>query len=66
MNIPPPPSLGTMFRYRAKTVLGLIRHFTQKNRIFMLPLLLFLLVAALLLVLTSGLSYVAPFVYAIF
>jgi hypothetical protein len=66
MNVPPPPSAGTMLRYRVTTIVGLIRHFTHRNRIFMLPLLLFLLVTAVLLVLTSGLSYVAPFVYAIF
>jgi hypothetical protein len=51
---------------RMRTVLGLILHFFRPNRFFLVPLLLVLLLAGLLLVLTGGLSYVAPFWYAIF
>ncbi len=41
-------------------------HFCHRQRFFLAPLLLVLLAAATLLVLTGGLSYVAPFVYAPF
>lgn len=49
----------------AATIGQLIRHFSSGRRIFMLPILLLILVSSLLLVLAGGLSYVAPFVYAI-
>ncbi len=48
------------------TVRELLRHFTRRNRLLLIPLLVVLLLATLLLVLTQGLSYVAPFVYALF
>jgi len=51
---------------RLRTVGGLIAHFARRQRFVLLPLLLVLLVAGLLLLATGGLSYVAPFVYAIF
>jgi hypothetical protein len=51
---------------RLDTVGQLFRHFTRRGRLFMLPLLLLVMVSALLLVVAGGLSYVAPFVYAIF
>ena len=51
---------------RLRTLGGLVAHFTHRQRFFLAPLLIVLLLAALLLVLTGGLSYVAPFVYAIF
>jgi hypothetical protein len=51
---------------RIRTVAALILHFARPNRFFLLPLLLILLAAGLLLLLTNGLSYVAPFWYAIF
>jgi len=51
---------------RLRTVAGLLGHFLHRQRFFLAPLLLVLLAAAVLLVLTGGLSYVAPFVYAIF
>lgn len=51
---------------RAGTVWTLIVYFTRRERIFLAPLLAVLLIAAVLLVATGGLSYVAPFVYAIF
>ncbi len=51
---------------RLDTVGQLFRHFTRRGRLFMLPLLLLVMVSALLLIVAGGLSYVAPFVYAIF
>ena len=50
----------------ARTVAQLVGHFLHRRRFFRAPLLFVLLAAAILLVLTGGLSYVAPFVYAIF
>jgi hypothetical protein len=38
----------------------------HRERFFLAPLLVVLLAAAVLLILTGGLSYVAPFIYAIF
>lgn len=51
---------------RLRTIGALIAHFATRQRFFLLPLLLVLLVAGILLLLTGGLSYVAPFVYTIF
>jgi hypothetical protein len=51
---------------RAVTVGLLLRHFTRRRRLFMLPLLLVLMASGILLLMTGGLSYVAPFVYAVF
>ena len=51
---------------RWTTVAGLIRHFAHRQRFFLAPLLLVILAAGVLLVLTGGLSYVAPFVYTLF
>ena len=59
----PPARAGVS---RLRTVLDLIVYFTRRERFFLAPLLAVLLAAAVLLVLTGGLSYVAPFVYAIF
>ena len=53
-------------RSRFTTVRALIAHFLHGQRFFMIPLLLVLLAAGLLLVVTGGLSYIAPFVYALF
>ena len=49
-----------------RTVVDLVRHFARAQRFFLLPLLLVLLLAGLLLCLTSGLAYVAPFSYTLF
>lgn len=49
-----------------RTIRELFGHFVQRNRLVLIPLLLVLLLAAALLVLTQGIGYVAPFVYAIF
>ncbi|GHG70993.1 DUF5989 family protein [Comamonas sp. JC664] len=51
---------------RGRTVSQLVAHFAKGHRLFLLPLLLVLLLAAVLLMLTGGLSYVTPFLYAIF
>ena len=54
------------FFRRLRTIGRLVAHFATRQRFFLLPLLLVLLVAGVLLLLTGGLSYVAPFVYTIF
>jgi len=54
------------FLSRAATLGSLIKYFTRRGRWIMLPLLIFLLISGLLLILTGGLSYVAPFVYTLF
>jgi hypothetical protein len=51
---------------RLRTIASLVGHFAHRERFFLAPLLAVLLAAAVLLVLTGGLSYVAPFIYAIF
>lgn len=51
---------------RARTVLALLGHFAQRGRWFLIPFVLILLLSGLLLLLTGGLSYVAPFLYGIF
>lgn len=51
---------------RWKTISELLGHFGARERAFLLPLLLVLLLAAGLLAATSGLSYVAPLVYTLF
>lgn len=51
---------------RLTTITELVRHFVDTKRWVLLPLLLVLLLSSVLLALTGGLSYVAPFVYALF
>lgn len=51
---------------RARTLGQLLKHLLGRRRFFMIPLLVVLLLAGALLLLTEGLSYVAPFVYTIF
>ena len=51
---------------RLRTVLDLVRHFADGQRLFLLPLLFVLLLGGVLLALTGGLSYVAPFIYTLF
>ncbi len=63
---PRPPDPIRRFASRISTIGQLFRHFSRRGRLFMLPLLLFILVSAVLLIVAGGLSYVAPFVYAIF
>ncbi|MEZ4360575.1 MAG: DUF5989 family protein [Kofleriaceae bacterium] len=56
---------GALLR-RLRTVGQLVAHFASRQRWFLLPLVLVLLLAGVLLLATGGLSYVAPFVYSIF
>lgn len=63
---PPRPGLGRRLAARARTLLRLIGHFLHPARFVLAPLLIVLLLAAVLLVLTGGLAYVAPFVYTLF
>lgn len=49
-----------------RTVKDLVGHFAKQNRLVFIPLLVVLLLAAVLLVLTQGLAWVTPFVYALF
>ena len=49
-----------------RTLRELVAHFAKRNRLVLIPLLVVPLLAAILLVLTNGLSVVAPFVYALF
>jgi len=51
---------------RTRTLGALVRHFAASGRWFFLPLLLVLLLSGILLLATSGLSYVAPLVYTLF
>jgi hypothetical protein len=51
---------------RLRTAAELVVYFSRRERFFLAPLLLVLFVASVLLLLTGGLSYVAPFVYALF
>jgi hypothetical protein len=51
---------------RLRTIGSLIVYFSKRERFFLAPLLIVLLLASLLLLVTGGLSYVAPFVYALF
>jgi hypothetical protein len=51
---------------RLVTMFQLVRHFAVRGRFFLLPMLIVLLLAGVLLILSGGLSYVAPFWYAIF
>jgi hypothetical protein len=51
---------------RLRTIGALVAHFANRQRFFLLPLLIVLLLAGLLLLATGGLSYVAPFLYTIF
>ena len=51
---------------RLRTALQLLGYFAAAQRFFLLPLVVVLLLGGILLVLTGGLSYVAPFVYTLF
>ena len=51
---------------RLRTVGALLAHFAKRQRLFLLPFLLVLLLGGVLLALTGGLSYVAPFIYTLF
>ena len=49
-----------------RTLRDLLGHFAHRERYLLLPVLVILLLAGVLLLLTGGLSYVAPLVYTIF
>ncbi len=51
---------------RLQTIGRLLRHFASAGRWFLLPLVLVLVLCGVLLAVTTGLSYVAPFVYSMF
>ena len=51
---------------RLRTAGALVLHFLHPARFVLAPLLLVLLLGGVLLWLTGGLAYVAPFVYALF
>jgi type II secretory pathway component PulM len=51
---------------RLTTLKELVRHFASRERALLLPLLAVLLLAGVLLVLTTGIAKVAPFVYTLF
>ncbi len=51
---------------RLRTVAGLVAHFASRQRFYLAPMLIVLLLAGILLVATSGLSYVTPFIYTLF
>jgi hypothetical protein len=53
-------------RNRLVTLKELLLHFASRERAVLLPLLLVLLLAGVLLLLTSGLAHVAPFIYTVF
>jgi len=56
----------TWLMNRLRTIGRILRHFANRQRWFLMPLLLVLLLAGVLLIATGGLSYVAPFIYSIF
>ena len=60
------PGLLRRLGARLKTIASLIGHFLHPARFVLAPLLFVLLFAGVLLWLTGGLAYVAPFVYSLF
>lgn len=60
------PSLLRRLSARMRTAGALVLHFLHPARFVLAPLLIVLLLAGVLLWLTGGLAYVAPFVYALF
>ena len=59
-------SLFARLGARTRTAGQLILHFLHPARFVLAPLLIVVLLAGVLLWLTGGLAYVAPFVYALF
>lgn len=55
-----------MLRDRLITIGQLLRYFGKSQRYFLIPLLIVLLLGSLLLVLTEGIGFIAPFVYTLF
>lgn len=63
---PPRPGLLRRLGARLRTTGRLVAHFLHPARFVLAPLLIVLLLAGILLMLTGGLAYVAPFVYTLF
>lgn len=63
---PPRPGFSHRLAARLRTAARLILHFLHPARFILAPLLIVLLLAGILLSLTGGLAYVAPFVYTLF
>jgi hypothetical protein len=53
-------------RARLTSIGELLRHFAVRQKFFFVPFVIVLILASLLLLVSTGLSYVAPFVYALF
>jgi hypothetical protein len=51
---------------RARTSLALVGYFLTRDRFFLVPLVVIVLLAGALLAASAGLSRVAPFVYTLF
>ena len=68
MSMRPRDKPGVLRRLggRLRTAGALVLHFLHPARFVLAPLLIVLLLAGILLWLTGGLAYVAPFVYALF
>jgi hypothetical protein len=61
------PSATRRLLQRVQSVGALIAYFSHgRRRVLLFPMLVVLIAGSLLLVLTGGLSYVAPFVYTLF
>lgn len=63
---PARPTAPRRILARLRTAARLVLHFLHPARFVLAPLLLVLLLAGILLSLTGGLAYVAPFVYTLF
>ncbi len=62
----PRTSLLRALRSRVHTVAQLLGYFSKSQRYFLIPLLLVLLLGSVLLALTEGIGFIAPFVYTLF
>lgn len=58
--------IGKRLSGRLRTIREILAHFVRAQRFLLIPLVFVLLLAGLLLLLTGGLAYVTPFVYALF
>ncbi len=60
------PPITVRWARRLRTAGGLVTFFVRRHGFFFVPLLLVLLLSGVLLMVTGGLSYVAPFMYTLF
>ena len=58
--------LATRCYARLVSIAELLAHLARSQRLVLIPLVCVLLFASVLFAFTSGLAYVAPFVYALF